>query len=63
MSVKVKAVASKYKVQLVTVPVENTGEISKIQAKINTWITTGILIKYEVHATATHILFNILKIK
>ena len=33
MSVKVKAVAPKYKVQLVTVPVENTVEISKIQAK------------------------------
>ena len=59
----VKTVSPKYKVQLISVPAENTGEISKIQAKINTWITTKILIKYDVHTTATHILFNILKSK
>ena len=33
--------------------------LTKMQAKLNTWITTSLLIKYELHTTATHVVFNI----
>lgn len=36
---------------------------TKVQAKINQWITKGVLKKYDMHTTATHIVFNICKVK
>jgi len=33
--------------------------ITGVQQKINQWITTGLLIKYELHTTATQLIFNI----
>lgn len=37
--------------------------LTKIQAKINQWITKGELVKYEIHTTNTHIVFNICRKK
>ncbi len=33
--------------------------LKQMQQKLNTWITTELLVKYEMHTTATHIIFNI----
>lgn len=43
-----------------SIDASDSDALTQQQAKINTWITTGILIKYELHTTATHIVFNIL---
>ena len=32
----------------------------KMQVKINTWATTGLLIKYQVHTQPDYVLFQIL---
>ena len=54
---------SKYQVVIESIPCTDSKEITKIQAKINQWKTTGLLVKYELHTTATHIVFNICKRK
>ena len=33
--------------------------ITSIQQKINTWMTTNILVKYSVHTTNDSVIFNI----
>lgn len=47
------------KVEIVSVPCEDNKALTQMQAKINQWITTGLLAKYELHTTATHVVFNI----
>lgn len=52
-----------YRVDIITVSGDNQAELTKVQTKINQWITTGSLKKYEVHTTATHVIFNIARKK
>ena len=52
-----------YKIDIITVPGDNQKELTKVQAKINQWITTDQLKKYEVFTTATHVIFNICRKK
>lgn len=41
-----------------------TGSATKMQAKLNQWITKGELIKYEIHVLDNdRILFNICRVK
>jgi hypothetical protein len=47
------------KVVIESILASDAKDLTKMQAKINTWITTGLLIKYEIHTTATHVVFNI----
>jgi len=47
------------KVQIFSVPCNEADAITAVQKKINQWLTTGLLIKYEMHTTATHIVFNV----
>ena len=47
------------KVQIFTVLASDQGALTAVQQKLNQWLTTGLLAKYEMHATATHIVFNI----
>jgi hypothetical protein len=53
----------KYSVVIESVDCTDAQAITKVQAKINQWNTIGILVKYEMHTTATHIVFNICKLK
>lgn len=47
-----------YKVQFEVVPV---ADLKKVQQKINTWLTTGHIKKFEMHVLPTgDILFNLL---
>jgi len=47
------------KVLMQTVDASDQKAITLMQSKINQWITTGLLKKYEIHMSATHIIFNI----
>ena len=52
-----------YRVDIMSVSCDDQKAITAIQQKINQWITIGLLIKYEMHTTATHIIFNICRKK
>ena len=52
-----------YRVDIMSVSCDDQKAITAIQQKINQWITIGMLIKYEIHTTATHIVFNICRKK
>jgi hypothetical protein len=47
------------KIQLFSISADDAQELALMQKKLNTWITTGLLKKYQVHTTATHVIFNI----
>jgi hypothetical protein len=47
------------KVQIFTVLASDQTAITAVQQKINQWLTTRLLAKYEIHTTGTHVVFNI----
>jgi len=51
------------KVQIFTVKADDQVALTAMQQKLNTWITVGILKKYEIHTTATQVIFNVLMTK
>jgi hypothetical protein len=55
-------VDSKYRVDLVLVPADSK-ELTAIQQKLNQWITTGQLVKYQTSVVGNQILFEIIRIK
>lgn len=55
-------VDSKYRVDLVLVPT-NSKELMLMQQKLNQWITTGQLVKYQTSVVSDQILFEIVRIK
>jgi hypothetical protein len=55
-------VDSKYRVDLVLVPA-NSKELMLMQQKLNQWITTGQLVKYQTSVVSDQILFEIVRIK
>ena len=52
-----------YKVLIESVLASDQKALTAIQMKINQWITTGILKKYDIHTAGDYIIFNILKKK
>ena len=52
-----------YKIEITAIDVTDSSELTKMQAKINQWITKDILKKYEIHTTNTHVVFNICRKK
>lgn len=55
-------VDSKYRVDLVLVPADSK-ELTGMQQKLNQWITTGQLVKYQTSVIGNQILFEIIRIK
>lgn len=53
-------VDSKYRIDLVVVA---TKDLTSMQQKLNQWITTGQLVKYQTSVVGTDILFEIIRIK
>lgn len=51
------------KVVIDAIPAKDAGALMKVQTKINQWITTGILVKYEIHTTSDMVIFNICRKK
>lgn len=47
------------KIKIFSVKAEDNSSLTAVQTKINQWITTGLLKKYEMHTTATHVIFNV----
>lgn len=52
-----------YKVEIVSIEASDADALTDVQKKINQWITIGILAKYEIHTTSTHVIFNICRKK
>jgi hypothetical protein len=52
-----------YRVDIKAIEATDAETIKKMQAQINQWITKGILKKYEIHTTNTHVVFNICRKK
>jgi len=52
-----------YRVDFEVILATDAKAITLMQSKINQWITKGELKKYEIHTTATHIVFNICRKK
>ncbi|MEY3811661.1 MAG: hypothetical protein RIT11_757 [Pseudomonadota bacterium] len=50
----------KYRVQLISVNNGDNEGLKELQKKINQWMTTGLMVKYEIHASSDQFLFNIL---
>lgn len=56
-------VDSKYRVDLLLADSSTNAELTAIQQKLNQWITTGQLVKYQTSVVGTKILFEIVRIK
>ena len=54
---------SKYKVVFKSIDANDLKGLTQVQQQINTWITTGLLAKYEMHTTVNSIVFNICLLK
>ncbi len=52
-----------YRIDLFSILASDSKELTQMQQKINTWITTGSLKKYDIHTTATHVIFNVCRSK
>ena len=53
----------KKKILIESILASDNVALTKFQAKLNTWITTRLLVKYELHTTATHVVFNVCMLK
>ena len=51
------------RVDIITVPSNDQKQLTVVQQKINQWITTGVLKKFQIHTTATDVIFNIARLK
>jgi hypothetical protein len=47
------------KVQIFSVECTDQTALKAVQQKLNQWMTVGLLKKYEMHTTASHIIFNV----
>ena len=52
-----------YRTDLFSFLASDSKELTKIQTRINQWLTAGTLKKYEIHTTATHVIFNVCRLK
>ena len=48
-----------YKIYIESILASDQKSLTKMQAKINQWITTGLLKKYEIHTTSEFVVFNL----
>jgi len=52
-----------YRIDLFSILASDAKELTKMQAKLNTWLTTGSLKKYEIHTAGEYVLFNVCRTK
>ena len=50
----------KYQTELNELASGEATNLTKTQAKINQWSTTGLLVKFNTYTTSTHYLFQVL---
>ena len=58
-----KAVSTNYKVLIEPISATDTAKLREMQKKLNQWITTGLLVKYEMHVSGAIIIFNVALLK
>jgi len=49
----------KKRVDIISVLATDSKALTGVQSKLNQWLTKDELIKYEMHTTGEHIIFNI----
>lgn len=47
------------KVLIESISGDDQKALTDMQKKLNQWMTTELLVKYEMHTTSTHVIFNI----
>jgi hypothetical protein len=52
-----------HRIDIFSIKASESAELTKMQAKLNQWITIGILIKYEIHTTSEYVVFNVCRKK
>jgi hypothetical protein len=53
----------KLRVDLYSFLASDAGELTKMQTRLNQWMTKGILKKYEIHTAGEYIVFNVCRVK
>ena len=52
-----------YRIDLFSFLASDAKELTKMQTRLNQWLTAGTLKKYDVHTTSEHIVFNVCRSK
>lgn len=52
-----------HRVDIFTILASDQQALTQMQQKINQWLTTKLLVKYDIHTTSTHVIFNICRKK
>lgn len=52
-----------HRVDIFSILASDSAELTKMQTRLNQWLTNGSLVKYNIHTTSTHIVFNVCRKK
>jgi hypothetical protein len=52
-----------YRVDIFSFLASDAGELTKMQTRLNQWITAGTLKKYDIHTAGDYIIFNVARLK
>lgn len=53
----------KYRVDLFSIEATDAKELTKMQTRINQWLTAGTMKKFKTYTTNTHIVFVVCRLK
>jgi len=48
-----------HRVDIFSFPASDSGELTKMQTRLNQWITAKTLVNYEIHTAVDYIIFNV----
>jgi hypothetical protein len=51
------------RIDIYSIAVSDTAELTKMQTRLNQWMTAKTLKKYEIHTTGGYVIFNVCRIK
>lgn len=51
------------RVDIFSFPASDAGELTKMQTRLNQWMTAKTLVKYEIHTAGEFIIFNVCRKK
>jgi len=52
-----------YRIDLYSILASDAKELTKMQTRLNQWLTAGTLKKYEIHTAGEYIVFNVCRSK
>jgi hypothetical protein len=53
----------KYRIDIFCIEATDAKELTKMQTRLNQWLTSGTMKKYQIKTTSTHIIFNVCRLK